>query len=89
MPRIVPLVILLALGSLPALMGQEAGTRPRIATVTAGIGNTMGWLGVQGERYFAHERLSAFLVSVTHPSWIKTIHPGPRSPSVAAPSLQG
>jgi hypothetical protein len=42
-------------------MGQEAADPQRIATVTAGIGNTMGWLGVQGERYFAHERLSAFL----------------------------
>jgi len=61
MPRIVPLVVLLVLGSLPALMAQEAAARRRIATVTAGIGNTMGWLGLQGERYFADERLSAFL----------------------------
>ena len=61
MPRIVPLAVLLCFGSLPALMGQEATARQRIATVTAGIGNTMGWLGVQGERYLAHERLSAFL----------------------------
>jgi hypothetical protein len=60
MPRIAPLAVLL-LGSPLALMGQEATAPQRIATVTAGIGNTMGWLGVQGERYFAHERLSAFL----------------------------
>jgi len=83
------MVILLALGSLPALMGQEAGTRPRIATVTAGIGNTMGWLGVQASGTSPMSGSPLFLVSVTHPSWIKTIHPGPRSPSVAAPSLQG
>jgi hypothetical protein len=54
-------VVLLLLGTLPALVAQEGGSRERVATVTAGIGNTMGWLGVQGERYFAHERLSAFL----------------------------
>lgn len=52
-------ILLLLIGPL-ALMGQETD-RQRIATVTAGIGNTMGWLGLQGERYFAHERLSAFL----------------------------
>ncbi|HET8837023.1 MAG TPA: hypothetical protein VFN08_20005 [Gemmatimonadales bacterium] len=61
MRRDASLVVLLLLGSAPALTGQEATDRERIATVTAGIGNTMGWLGVQGERYFAHERLSAFL----------------------------
>ena len=61
MPRIAPLVLLLLLGSQPALVGQETTAKQRIATVTAGIGNTMGWLGVQGERYFADERLSAFL----------------------------
>jgi hypothetical protein len=49
------------LGGSPVLMGQESDAAPRVATVTAGIGNTMGWLGLQGERYFAHERLSAFL----------------------------
>lgn len=33
---------------------------PRQTTVTAGIGNAMGWIGAQAERYFANERLSAF-----------------------------
>ena len=61
MPRIVPLVVMLLLESPAALMGQEATVASRVATVTAGIGNAMGWLGLQGERYFAHERLSAFL----------------------------
>ncbi|HKU62314.1 MAG TPA: hypothetical protein VJQ44_13905 [Gemmatimonadales bacterium] len=60
MLRIAALVVLLQLGSPPALTGQAAAGPQRIATVTAGMGNTMGWLGLQGERYFAHERLSAF-----------------------------
>jgi hypothetical protein len=60
-PRIALLAVLLLLGSAPALRGQAATAAQRIATVTAGIGNNMGWLGLQGERYFAHERLSAFL----------------------------
>lgn len=33
----------------------------RIATVAAGVGNSMGWFGAQGERYFATDRASAFL----------------------------
>ncbi len=57
----IALVVLLLLGSSSALVGQETTPKLRVATVTGGIGNTMGWLGVQGERYFAHERLSAFL----------------------------
>jgi hypothetical protein len=61
MPRLAAVVVLLLLGSPAALRGQAASDPRRIATVTAGIGNTMGWLGVQGERYFARERLSAFL----------------------------
>jgi hypothetical protein len=61
MPRLTSAVVLLLLGSPAALPGQEATDPRRIATVTAGLGNTMGWLGVQGERYFARERLSAFL----------------------------
>lgn len=31
-----------------------------LVTVTAGVGNAMGWLGVQAEGYLAHGRLSAF-----------------------------
>ena len=58
MPRLIVLMVLLLSGT-ATLIAQEAPTR--VATVTAGMGNTMGWLGVQGERYFARERLSAFL----------------------------
>jgi hypothetical protein len=31
-----------------------------LVTLTAGLGNAMGWLGVQAERYFVHGRVSAF-----------------------------
>jgi hypothetical protein len=31
-----------------------------LVTVTAGVGNAMGWFGAQAERYFTHGRLSAF-----------------------------
>jgi hypothetical protein len=31
-----------------------------LVTVTAGVGNAMGWFGVQAERYLAHGLLSAF-----------------------------
>src|SRR5262245_24680788 len=31
-----------------------------VATVTAGIGNSMGWFGFQGERYFAKGQASVF-----------------------------
>jgi hypothetical protein len=81
MLRIAILVLLLLAGSLPArLFGQEAPAPQRIATVTAGLGNTMGWLGLQGERYFAHERLSAFLGLGYTPS----IDPGdPSGPTFA------
>src|SRR5262245_39599585 len=49
---------------LPAA-AQEAGASPpvraRVASLTAGLGNVMGWFGLHGERYFARERLSGFL----------------------------
>jgi hypothetical protein len=33
----------------------------RLISLTAGIGNSMGWFGAQGERYLADERLSVFV----------------------------
>ena len=33
---------------------------PRSTTVTSGIGNSMGWLGLQAERYLQRERFSVF-----------------------------
>ena len=63
LPVAVPL--LLSLGFASPLPGQAPGDSMRaplrIATLTAGLGNAMGWLGVQGERYFSGDRLSAFL----------------------------
>jgi hypothetical protein len=56
----VAVAVLLLLGGAP-LRGQEVTAPARVVTVTAGVGNTMGWLGLQGERYFADDRLSAFL----------------------------
>lgn len=57
MHRLVPLVVMLVLCP-AALMGQEATLARRIVTVTAGIGNAMGWLEQQGERYFARSTLA-------------------------------
>ena len=62
MPKIAALALLLLVAGAPeSLIGHDAPAPQRIATLTAGLGNTMGWLGLQGERYFAHERLSAFV----------------------------
>ena len=63
MHRLVLWVLML---SVPApLCGQAgspwAGQRKRIVTVTAGSGNALGWLGLQGERYWSRDRLSAFV----------------------------
>lgn len=33
---------------------------PRRASLMLGVGNSMGWFGAKGERYFARGRLSAF-----------------------------
>ena len=60
------LVLLALMLSVPAsLSGQAASSgtaqRKRIITVTAGTGNALGWFGLQGERYWARDRLSAFL----------------------------
>lgn len=41
------------------LHGQQ--DNPRRFTVSAGLGNPFGWVGAQGEVYFAREILSAFV----------------------------
>ena len=46
------------------LVGQESApssANPRVMTLVAGSGNAMGWFGLQGERYFAGERMSGFV----------------------------
>ena len=61
---IVRSLLMLSLAPLPAA-GQEAGASPavppRVASLTAGLGNVMGWFGLHGEGYFARERLSGFV----------------------------
>ena len=52
----------------PRSMPAQAPAPVRVVTVTAGIGNSMGWLGVQGERYFGADRLSAFVGTGYTPS---------------------
>lgn len=59
-------MMLVVLLSAPvSVVGQEPTAAPpiprRVATLTAGVGNVMGWFGVHGERYFARERLSGFV----------------------------
>ena len=55
-------VIALVLGLAGVAAAQERGgfAGERMVTVTAGIGNAMGWFGAQGERYFLDERISIF-----------------------------
>lgn len=39
---------------------SAVGFRPRSFTLLAGFGNAMGWFGLQGEKYFAGDRISGF-----------------------------
>jgi hypothetical protein len=61
---IVRSLLVVSLLPLPAV-GQEVGASPpvppRVASLTAGLGNVMGWFGLHGEGYFARERLSGFV----------------------------
>jgi hypothetical protein len=73
-----PLVLapLLLLSIAQSLPGQSwSGARPlgeRRYTATAGVGNSMGWFGVQGERYLLDERLSIFAGL----GWAPSLDPG-------------
>ena len=60
-----PVLAATLLACLPALaLGQDVRRdslpRPRSVTVTAGWGNAMGWLGLQGEKYLRSQRVSVF-----------------------------
>ena len=61
---IITSLLVLSLPPLPAV-GQEPSASPpvlpRVASLTAGLGNVMGWFGLHGEGYFARERLSGFV----------------------------
>ncbi len=58
-------VIILLVGVAGVAGAQEAPIQvypgQRLISLTAGVGNAMGWFGAQGERYFLDERLSIFL----------------------------
>jgi hypothetical protein len=77
--------ITLLVGLAGVASAQEAPARPypgpRLVSLTAGVGNAMGWLGAQGERYLLDERLSVF-VGV---GYTPQIDPGdPTGPTFAA-----
>ncbi len=65
--REVPLRIATLVGSLiifPALGVAQDSTLPsaheRVVTIVAGVGNDMGWVGLQGEYYLVGDRISVF-----------------------------
>ena len=58
--------LLLLLPILPSSLAAQDTPAPeysadRFISLTAGVGNSMGWFGAQGERYLADERLSIFV----------------------------
>ena len=58
--------VMTLLATLPSVLGAQVEAQrifpaQRFMSVTAGVGNSMGWFGAQGERYFADERVSVFL----------------------------
>lgn len=78
-------LLLFLLGQPALLDGQNApaaaSPAARFATLTAGIGNAVGWIGLQGERYLAGGRLSAFVGA----GYTRSIDAGdPSGPSFAA-----
>ena len=56
------LMLAVTLAAPAPVVAQAAAREIRepLVTVTAGVGNAMGWFGAQAERYFSHGRLSAF-----------------------------
>ena len=56
--RLLALVTFLPMIMPVAAWAQEPGTRR--FTLTSGLGNSMGWIGAQGEAYFVRDRLSLF-----------------------------
>jgi hypothetical protein len=60
--------VILFLLVLPRSLLAQTTAPLRVVTVTAGVGNAMGWFGAQGERYFGPDRLSAFVGAGYTPS---------------------
>lgn len=58
MPTRIPAVVVLLLATCAAAASAQSAPAPRVVSVLGGVGNTMGWLGLQGERYLANERVS-------------------------------
>ena len=87
LPRGLTLLVLLFIPISAA--GQDSTAVPRIpkrvATLTAGLGNVLGWIGFGGERYFERERLSGFVGLGYTPS----IDPGDPSGPTFAVGLRG
>jgi hypothetical protein len=77
------LLLTLLLVALPLpLAGQvtaPAAPRLRVATITAGTGNALGWFGVQGEHYW-EDRFSVF----TGVGYTPSIDDYPSGPTFAA-----
>ena len=88
MRQLVLTLLVLLFGPL-SVTGQDSAAVPqvprRVATLTAGIGNMMGWFGLHGERYFARERFSGFVGLGYTPS----IDPGDPSGLTFAIGLRG
>jgi hypothetical protein len=80
------LTVVVLLLSMPVVLsaqtpGREASNPSRLVSVTAGTGNALGWLGLQGERYWSRGRVSTFLGIGYTPE----IDPGdPSGPTFAA-----
>lgn len=80
------LALVMLVLSVPVVLSAQAPEpspqRPiRLVTITAGTGNALGWLGLQGERYWARDRVSAFIGIGYTPE----IDPGdPSGPTFAA-----
>jgi hypothetical protein len=56
------LITLVTMVTATSLAGQAPApapdVKPRAATITLGIGNSNGWFGLRGEKYFSGDRLS-------------------------------
>jgi hypothetical protein len=81
----------LVLGLAGVAAAQEPGGFPdeRMVTVTGGVGNAMGWFGVQGERYFLDERIRSSPGWGILREWSGASPTGPPSPPGCARLLPG
>jgi hypothetical protein len=82
-------VVSVLLVSLAGVAGAQEAQRfypgERLVSLTAGVGNAMGWFGVQGERYLLDERMSVFVGLGYTPQ----LEPGERRGPTFAAGLRG